>query len=155
MRGTRIFTLGVTLGLTVIAGCAESTGPEGSIADQTYVLQTMGGKGLPATVIENENGRFIAIADTLRFSGSGKVTRIHVMRRVNAPSPISPDTTYRSVRELSYRFERGRVWIGFDCPLNANCIGPATGMFSQRGLLLAGPILYPSQILTYKRISGR
>lgn len=118
-RSERQFGLAALL----VATCAVSFGCRDSGAPQylsgTYVLASINGNAVPATLSANGGYQYIIVADTLVFFSGGTAVRTRVARYIS-PGPVPAEDTSLTRRPLPYSIEGRTLILG----LRITC-GPA------------------------------
>jgi hypothetical protein len=119
-----LFPARLILALLIIStgsGCSDGFGPSNFAG--SYVLERVGADTLPAVVYTSEDISIKVLADTLRVHGDGRGTRATVVHITTTIGP-QPENPSSSESGFTYRIDRGRVAVSFDCPPNANCLAP-------------------------------
>lgn len=150
-------TILVTILAGLFTGCGfESLSPVPSLFDGTYALYAVNGSALPATVAQGDGEHYILLADTLRFSSAGTVTRVVVYRHLSASLPR--DSVYRMDIVFDYEVEGTNLAVGFfrPCPLNASCIGTEEGVITESRMTIVGRLFWGGDpVLSFRRIRDR
>jgi hypothetical protein len=112
-----------------------------------YVLRTIDGKPLPATVAEAGSDRFVLIADSLRFDLGGQVQRKHVVRWIN--TSLTPGAiTVVETRTFPYSVDGTNIVIGPACTQDAcSVIASDVGTIDVNSVRLMVRILWPGEPL--------
>ena len=159
MRGFIIGTVAVSLFLPLACRHAEtdpsldpSQGPS-SVA-RVYVLRTVAGEALPAVLLDNEHATIVSLADTIWLEADGSGVEVATERSTDKGSGMEP-IVRRDERPFTYRLERDRIEIDFECNdvIIRSCVAPPhlLGALTEARLSFYYA-LYPRLPLEYERI---
>lgn len=121
----------------------------------TYVLRTVAGQPVPATLVANENVTITAVADTFRLATGSTGMQVSVQRTAS-PSTAQEGEVHRFETSLTYERRGDGIAISLECidVVFRTCIAPPhyTGTFTASGLILLGTALNLRLPLAYERI---
>lgn len=101
-----------------IASCGEDV--LGPLNNTVFVLRTVDGQNLPATVVHEMGGlAWVVTADTIWFESGSKWRRHSVQHREEGVGgdPLDVET------DGTVTIQDGVLWLDFDCP-DGDCIAP-------------------------------
>lgn len=137
----------VAASLTMLFG---STGCESflvsSLNERTYVLESVGGKPLPALVFESESVRAQILTDTVRLQPDGTGTKVYALDVEYLKAPHRDGSTLID-RRISYQLKGDAIEITNICGPAELCAPPPhwTGRITSDTLRLngePGPYVY-------------
>lgn len=120
---------------TIPLACNDGTAPPPSTSGQ-YVLETVGGRSLPAIVHSGEGYTTTVIWSTLTFDAAGIAV---LVERLRYTSPNDPATEVTHRTDYSYRVTGDRIAFDYSppCPPNALCVEPPSGKLGNSSLILS------------------
>jgi hypothetical protein len=142
----------------LIVSCRDATDPPGQ-PDEEYVLRSVAGAALPATVVVGDATEWQIVADTMRFRSDGTGTEVFVWRTtVAGQAPGDPE---REERSFQYQLKpNGVVEIEFPCPdfpagNTASCIAPPhyRGTIGDAEIEFDFALSYPTPF-RFERVAG-
>lgn len=136
--------------LALLVGCGV-LGPGPDVPRGAYGLESVDGAALPFVLRDDDEvGRWVLHADTLRVLGGGRA-EYHWIVEVTG-SAYMADTVMDQRGETSYRLVDGRFEVGFfDCPINALCTPYKTGELISGGFRLQVGMITFTSMGTYRR----
>lgn len=144
-----IHRLIAALTAVVIAGCSNSTGP-GTRVTAVYVLETIGGQPLPATVSTNLGGTTTVFWGTLSLDEAGKATIVE--HRRNQTGANQQEQT--SAGRTDYKLTGTSIYVGPPCLDDTpDCVPGRVGQLAATTLTLSAPLGEPQYVLYSYRIA--
>ena len=145
---TRLITL---LSVLLPLACGDPLSP--SDVAGTYALQRVAGDTLPAVLYTNDNVTVRVFADTLRFTVDHRGALITV--RESEPLAGGPSTgPVHWETPFTFRIVEDRIEVGFECPINANCVAPPHLVLRRTPTGLRADFALGARLpLSYERVS--
>jgi hypothetical protein len=142
----------------IVTSCRDATDPPVEPAEE-YVLRSVAGAALPATIANGGATGWQIVADTMRFRADGTGTEIFIWRTVMTGQP--PAEPEREERSFHFSLKPGGVIeIELPCPdfqsgHTASCIAPPhfRGTVDAEGIEFDFALSYPTPF-RYERIAG-
>lgn len=125
----------LSLMFSIPLACSDGTAPPPSTTAD-YVLESVGGRPLPATVHSGGGYATMVIWSTLDFDEAGTAVLVERMRHT---SPDEPAYEATNRTDYSYRVTGDRITFDYfpPCPPNALCVEPPTGTLGTSSLVLS------------------
>jgi hypothetical protein len=139
--------LGSTLVILLAASCTDSTAPSRRVT-AVYVLETIDGQSLPATVSTNAGPTTTVFWGTLSLDAAGKATIVE--HRSNQSGGNQQGQT--SAGRTDYKLTGTSIYVGPPCLDDTpDCMPGRVGEMAETTLTLSGPISEPhSRVYAYR-----
>lgn len=146
MRIHRLIGVALTV---LLAGCSDSTAPSRRVT-AVYVLETIGGQPLPATVSTNLGGTTTVFWGTLSLDDEGKATIVE-HRRIQSGANQQEQT---SAGRTDYELTGSTIYVGPPCRDDTpDCVPVRVGQVAATTLTLSAPLGEPQSLLYSYRIA--
>jgi hypothetical protein len=110
----------IVLAALLAQGCGESLNPSDVLG--IYVLQQVANDPLPAVLHSNDDVTVRVFAETLYFASTARGTFSTV--REAEPATGEPPSSANFKTGFGFQTIDDGIEVGFDCPINANCVAP-------------------------------
>ena len=143
MRFHRLSVVPFTL---LLAGCSDSTAPANRVT-AVYVLETIAGQPLPATIARITGGTTTVLWGTLTLDPDGKATIIE--HRRNQVGANQQEQT--SAGRTDYNLSGTSITIGPPCRDDTpDCYPHRFGQLTETRLTLSAPLGEPEVLYSYR-----
>jgi hypothetical protein len=135
--------------MLLAAGCSDSTAPPERVT-AVYVLETIGGQPLPATVSTDIGGTTTVFWGTLSLDAAGKATIVEHRRNQSGPNQQEQTSAGRTDYELTGT----TIFVGPPCLDDTlDCMPVRVGQIAATTLTLSAPLSEPPSLVYAYRVA--
>ena len=141
--------IGVALTVVLVTGCSNSTAPPRRVT-AVYILETVGGQRLPATVSTNIGGTTTVFWGTLSLDAEGKATIVEHRRNQSGANQQEQTSAGRT----DYKLTGTAIYVGPPCLDDTpDCMPGRVGQMDGTTLTLSAPLGEPQSLVYSYRVA--